>query len=95
MSVSRQESDRWTSSITSRVRNGFHAFYEMSGKDKAALLILRPLDIIASIWLAYIVAAQTFGSYQNCECMNSTWGLHGVGCPCSFVQAHRANTVIV
>lgn len=79
----------------SRVRNGFHALYEMSGKDKAALLILRPLDIIASIWLAYIVAAQTFGSYQNCDCMSSTWGLHGVRCPCSFVQAHTANAVVV
>lgn len=79
----------------SRVRNGFHALYEMSGKDKATLFILRPLDITASIWLAYIVSAQTFGSYQNCDCMSSTWGLHGVGGPCSYLQAHTAEPVVI
>lgn len=76
--VNRQESDTWANTITSTFRYSFDALSGMSGRDKTALFILRPMDIIGSIWLAYIVAAQTFGSYQNCECMSSTWGLAGV-----------------
>ena len=76
--VNRQESDTWPIGIVSKVRSSFDALSGMSGKDKTALFVLRPMDIIGSIWLAYIVAAQTFGSYQNCDCMASTWGLQGV-----------------
>ena len=76
--VNRQESDTWTNAITSKFRDSFDALSGMSGKDRTALFILRPMDIIGSIWLAYIVTAQTFGSYQNCDCMASTWGLQGV-----------------
>ena len=55
------------------------------------LFVLKPLDLLSSGWLAYIVLvelphrgkvasssssrfAQTFGSYQTCECMSSVWG---------------------
>ena len=76
--VNRQESNTWPNSITSRLRGSFDALSKMSGKDKTAFFILRPMDIIGSIWLAYCVTAQTFGSYQNCECMASTWGIQGV-----------------
>ena len=76
--VNRQGSDVWPNGIASKLRYSFDALSKMSGKDKTALFILRPMDIIGSVWLAYIVAAQTFGSYQNCECMASTWGLQGV-----------------
>ena len=91
--VNRHESNTWTSSITSRLRESFDALSKMSGKDKTALFILRPMDIIGSIWLAYCVTAQTFGSYQNCECMASTWGLQGVGDLSDLAtQKRKANT---
>ena len=40
---------------------------------KIEYFLLRPLDLVNSTWCAYIVLAQTFGSYQSCQCMSSTW----------------------
>ncbi|KAK5158600.1 hypothetical protein LTR04_005213 [Oleoguttula sp. CCFEE 6159] len=34
--------------------------------------VLRPGEIINTIWLIYIVLAQTFGAYETCKCMSST-----------------------
>lgn len=48
-----------------------------SSRDRLEALVLRPLECVNTIWLAYIVMAQTFGSYKNCGCMCSTWGVHG------------------
>ncbi|KAG8530468.1 uncharacterized protein KY384_004971 [Bacidia gigantensis] len=45
-----------------------HAF-----RDVVKTLIIRPLEAINAGWLIYIIAAQTFGSYQTCECFASTW----------------------
>lgn len=39
---------------------------------------MRPCEIFNSAWLVYIIAAQTFGSYQTCECLASTWAGSGV-----------------
>ena len=39
--------------------------------------LLRFLELVNAGWLIYIVAAQTFGSYRNCECQSSTWGRWG------------------
>lgn len=37
----------------------------------------RPAECINAIWLVYITLSQTFGAYNNCYCMTSTWGGHG------------------
>lgn len=42
-------------------------------RDIVRNLVLRPLEAFNSGWLCYIIFAQTFGSYQTCECMASTW----------------------
>ena len=76
--VNRQESNTWATGSELKIPGIFGALFDLSAKDKVTLLILQPIDIIATIWLSYIVFAQTFGSYQNCECMSSTWGTNGV-----------------
>lgn len=38
---------------------------------------IRPCEVGNTVWLAYIVFAQTFGSYQTCDCEGSTWGRNG------------------
>lgn len=35
--------------------------------------LLRPAEVINTGWLAYIIFAQTFGSYQTCDCMAKMW----------------------
>lgn len=37
----------------------------------------RPLEILITIWLIYIVMAQMVGAYRTCNCMSSSWGLRG------------------
>ncbi|MCJ1428298.1 hypothetical protein MMC29_006207 [Sticta canariensis] len=46
-------------------------------RDCMEVFLLRPFEIGNFLWLIYIVMAQTFGFYQNCDCMASTWGAHG------------------
>ena len=53
--------------------------------------IIRPGEIINSVWLVYIIAAQTFGSYQTCECLASTWAGYGV-LPPSPIQYMQKRT---
>lgn len=50
----------------------------MTFRDCMEILFLRPCEIVNTCWLVYIVAAQTFGSYNNCDCQASIWGGHGV-----------------
>lgn len=38
---------------------------------------IRPGEAANTVWLAYVVFAQTFGAYQTCDCMASTWGTGG------------------
>lgn len=40
--------------------------------------LIRPLEAFNTGWFIYIVAAQTFGSYQTCDCLGSTWATSGV-----------------
>ncbi len=50
----------------------------MDTRDVIRIFIMRPCEIFNSAWLVYIIAAQTFGSYQTCECLASTWAGSGV-----------------
>ena len=40
--------------------------------------LIRPLEAFNTGWFVYIIAAQTFGSYQTCDCLGSTWATSGV-----------------
>jgi hypothetical protein len=46
----------------------------MSTKRRWEILFFRPLEIFNTLWLVYIVAAQTIGWYKTCNCTTSTWG---------------------
>jgi hypothetical protein len=38
---------------------------------------MRPMEVTNLTWLLYIVFAQVLGSYQNCQCLASTWAGKG------------------
>ena len=69
---------RWLKSVR------FHACKALRWSEKATLrdqiemAFLRLWDVANSIWLAYLVCAQTFGADQNCDCWSSNWGHTGV-----------------
>lgn len=49
----------------------------LSLNDWAHFCFFRPVETLNAVWLAYIVAAQTVGSYETCYCQTSMWGPRG------------------
>ena len=49
-------------------------FRSRSFRDVIRNFVMRPGEIANTAWLTYIIFAQTFGSYQTCDCMGSIWG---------------------
>lgn len=47
---------------------------EMSPQRKWEIFFFRPIESFNTIWLVYIVVAQTWGFYKTCNCVTSTWG---------------------
>ena len=45
----------------------------MTNRDRFEELVLRLLEVGNTGWLSYIIFAQVFGSYQNCDCMAYIW----------------------
>ncbi|CAF9941941.1 MAG: hypothetical protein ALECFALPRED_009427 [Alectoria fallacina] len=46
-------------------------------RDVMRNFVLRPGEVVNTVWLVYIIMAQTFGAYQTCDCMASVWAAHG------------------
>lgn len=72
-------------------------FFELPFQDKLDLLIFKPWDIVNTGWLIYIVVSQTFGLYNTCQCIGSTWGLGFDGGYVDFlsVVTYKAKGIIV
>ncbi|CAF9941663.1 MAG: hypothetical protein HETSPECPRED_003845 [Heterodermia speciosa] len=65
-------------SIGKRLASSIRAWASrLSSRDVIRKFVLRPCEAFNSAWLAYIISAQTFGSYQTCACMATTWAGHG------------------
>ena len=76
----RSDSQNWGPYMLSKLRiRQFSRWYSsLSLKDRLAIFVLDPGEAINTGWLVYIVIAQTFGLYQNYDCMASIWGGRGV-----------------
>lgn len=57
-------------------------------------MLLRVVEVGNSIWLAYIVLAQTVGSYVNCDCISSVWGPGGGYTDFENVDFYRAHGIL-
>jgi hypothetical protein len=60
-----------------RLKRRLNSWKEFTMRDWSERLFFRPMEAINTIWLIYIVMAQTFGSYNNCKCMSSTFSPGG------------------
>jgi hypothetical protein len=56
------------------IKSIIRSFHDMSPQRRWDLFFFRPVEMFNTLWLIYIVLAQTFGVYRNCNCMTSTWG---------------------
>lgn len=85
----REDSNRW-SWLTSAESHVHHWWTYVTLRDRLEIIFLRPCDVANSIWLAYLVCAQTFGADQNCDCMSSSWGPN----PVSYSSSNRYNHLL-
>ena len=75
--LSRSPSNTWNILVKTRARNALSWWQRKTIRDRIESLVLQPMEVCNCIWLMYIVTAQTFGSYRNCDCMSSIWGTIG------------------
>jgi hypothetical protein len=61
----------------------------MSPQKRWEFFFFRPVETFNTIWLIYIVMAQTFGWYKTCDCVTSYWG--GGGGYLDFSQQDTTN----
>lgn len=47
---------------------------DMSPQRKWEIFYFRPIESFNTVWLVYIVVAQTWGFYKTCDCVTSGWG---------------------
>ena len=78
--LSRTNSDRWKliTNIRILVHRTSDWWTDATFRDRLEFSFLRPCEVVNSIWLFYIVMAQTFGFDQNCNCFCSLWSSIGV-----------------
>ncbi|KAL8818376.1 MAG: hypothetical protein Q9223_002973 [Gallowayella weberi] len=71
--MSRVDSNKWKWMVTV-TRQGLRWWQDATLRDRIEVTVLRFFDVCNSIWLAYLVCAQTFGADQNCDCFSANWG---------------------
>jgi hypothetical protein len=57
--------------------------------------VLRPMEVTNLAWLLYIVFAQVLGSYQNCQCLASTWAGKGGYVDFEDSEYYKAHRIVL
>jgi hypothetical protein len=73
--------------IRARMHKFFQNTHDYSTRQWLHRLVFVPIEIFNTIWLVYIVLAQTFGAYSNCKCVTSLYGFTG-----GYVDLSQAST---
>ncbi len=76
-SLQRQGSAETGEVKSQRAHAVLHWFRSTALRDVIKNYLMRPCEMVNSVWLTYIIFAQTFGSYQTCDCMATVWAGKG------------------
>ncbi|KAL5115109.1 hypothetical protein ACEQ8H_007024 [Pleosporales sp. CAS-2024a] len=63
--------------VTENLKSKLKKIRDMSVQKKWETFFFRPIEAFNTVWLIYIVLAQTFGWYETCDCKTSIWGNQG------------------
>ena len=75
------------------IREHFWTLRNLTARNWLQRGFFTPLEFANLVWACYLLAAQTFGAFNNCACMASTWG--GFGGYLDFRQINVANSAAV
>ncbi|KAF2829583.1 hypothetical protein CC86DRAFT_318980 [Ophiobolus disseminans] len=59
--------------VTDSLEARFRRLRNMGTSKRWEIFFFRPVETFNTIWLIYIVLAQTFGWYKTCDCVTSMW----------------------
>jgi hypothetical protein len=79
--------------IETAIRSRFTALQDLTVRQWVDRCFFTPLELINTIWLSYLVVAQTIGAFVNCSCQTSIWGPGGGYV--DFTQWNKSNDTIV
>ncbi|KAF2658975.1 hypothetical protein K491DRAFT_689578 [Lophiostoma macrostomum CBS 122681] len=75
------------------IRNHFVSLHRLTTRAWLQRGLFTPLEFANTVWLCYLIIAQTLGAFNNCACMTSIWG--GSGGYMDFTQYNHANSTTV
>jgi len=64
-------------SFKKRLNDQQIAWEDYGIREWTEIFFFRPLELINTVWLIYIVLAQTVGAFVNCNCQTSRWSSSG------------------
>jgi hypothetical protein len=91
--LTRVQSRDWQTALGGKIDTWMLAWEELPFRSKVDVLVLKPLDVINTSWLIYIVNAQTFGWYVKCHCFASMWGGGGGYIDFESIVAYKAHGI--
>lgn len=91
--LSRSQSRPLQASLLMKIQAWMRAWEDLQFRPKIEILVLRPLDLINTVWLVYIVNAQTFGWYRSCVCMSSVWAAGGGYVDFESIESYKAHGI--
>ncbi|KAF2012795.1 hypothetical protein BU24DRAFT_395962 [Aaosphaeria arxii CBS 175.79] len=75
------------------IRQYCSALQDLTTRDWLERIFFTPVEFTNTVWLSYMIMAQTAGAFNNCACMTSTWG--GWGGYMDFTQSDHADSPLV
>jgi hypothetical protein len=91
--LSRSQSYTWQTSLGGKISDWMREWETLQFRYKVEILVLKPLDLINTAWLIYIVNAQTFGWYRSCLCMGSVWAGEGGYIDFESIVSYKAHGI--
>lgn len=59
------------------IHNHFRMLRELTARQWFERWFLQPIEVANTIWLCYLILAQTFGAFVTCACQSSIWASGG------------------
>lgn len=75
------------------IRRHFEKLRNLTTREWTQRVFFTPVEFANTVWMCYMIMAQTVGAFNNCSCMTSSWG--GYGGYLDFTQWSVADSPLV
>lgn len=75
------------------IRRHFEKLRNLTTREWTQRVFFTPVEFVNTVWMCYMIMAQTVGAFNTCSCMTSSWG--GYGGYLDFTQWSHADSPLV